>query len=74
MNPALLAALINQIAIPELTNWLRSLHAQNAAVTDAIILQKLITDTDLGVQIGNAWLTTHPEIPVTSEVPVTPVV
>lgn len=60
MNPALLAALINQVAIPELTTWLRSLHANNTPLTDAMILQKLITDTDLGTQIGNAWLASHP--------------
>lgn len=60
MNPALLAVLINEIAIPELTAWLRARHAANQTVTEADILQKLITDTNLGEQIGNAWLATHP--------------
>ena len=60
MNPALLAALINEIAIPELTTWLRSLHNAGTPITDAVILQKLITDTDLGIKIGEAWLASHP--------------
>lgn len=60
MNPALLAVLINNIAIPELTEWLRSRHAAGQGLTDADILQKLITDTNLGVQIGETWLAQHP--------------
>ncbi len=60
MNPALLAVLINEVGIPELTNWLRSLHGQGKAVTDADILQRLITDTNLGIQVGENWLAAHP--------------
>ena len=60
MNPALLAVLINEIAIPELTAWLRSRHAANQTLTDADVLQKLITDTDLGIKIGEQWLAAHP--------------
>ena len=60
MNPALLAVLINQIAIPELTAWLRSRHASGAPLTDADVLQKLITDTNIGEQIGEQWLAAHP--------------
>lgn len=60
MNPALLAALINQIAIPELTRWLRERHATGATLTDADMIQKLVTDTNLGEQIGLAWLAAHP--------------
>lgn len=63
MNPALLAALINQIAIPELTTWLRTRHAAGQTLTDADILQKLSTDTNLGEQIGEAWLAAHPVTP-----------
>ncbi len=63
MNPALLAVLINEIALPELTNWLRSRHAAGATLTDADILQKLITDTQLGIQIGEQWLASHPPTP-----------
>lgn len=60
MNPALLAVLINEIAIPELTAWLRARHAAGQQVTEADILQKLITDTTLGEQIANQWLANHP--------------
>ena len=63
MNPALLAALINEIALPELTTWLRSLHASSTPLTDATVLQKLITDTNLGEQVGTAWLAAHPPTP-----------
>jgi hypothetical protein len=60
MNPGLLAALINEIAIPELTNWLRSLHNTNTPLTDAVIIQKLVTDTNFAITVGNAWLAAHP--------------
>ncbi len=60
VNPILLAALINQIAIPELTRWLQSLHATGAPLDDAAIIQKLAADTNLGEQIGQAWLAAHP--------------
>lgn len=60
MNPALLIALINQIAVPELTSWLRSRHAAGQGLTDADVIQKLVTDTNLGEQIGEAWLSAHP--------------
>ena len=60
MNPALLAALINEVAIPELTAWLRARHAAGQSLTDADVLQKLITDTQIGIQIGEQWLAAHP--------------
>lgn len=60
MNPALLAVLINEVAIPELTAWLRGLHGSQTPITDAVIIQKLITDTNVGEQIGEAWLAAHP--------------
>lgn len=60
MNPALLAVLINEIAIPELTAWLRGRHAAGQGLTDADILEKLITDTNLGVTVGEQWLAAHP--------------
>ncbi len=62
MNASLLAVLINTIAIPELTTWLRSLHTSGTPVTDATILQKLITDTNFVEQVGNAWLAAHPAV------------
>lgn len=63
MNSALLLALINEIALPELTAWLRSLHAAGTPLTDAVVIQKLITDTNVGEQLGDAWLATHPATP-----------
>lgn len=59
MNPILLAALINEIAIPELTRWLRSRNG--TPLTDADVIAKLVTDTDFGVKVGEAWLAAHPE-------------
>lgn len=60
MNPALLAALINEIAIPELTAWLRAKHAAGQTLTDADVIQKLATDTAFGINLGAAWLAAHP--------------
>ena len=60
MNAGLIAALINEIAIPELTAWLRSLHSAGTPLTDDVIIAKLLADTNLGEQIGTAWLASHP--------------
>lgn len=60
MNAALLATLINTIALPELTTWLRGLHQAQTPVTEAMVIQKLISDTDLGISIGESWLAAHP--------------
>lgn len=60
LSAALLAALINEVAVPELTAWLRARHAAGQGITDADILQKLISDTDMGVKIGEEWLASHP--------------
>lgn len=59
MSPLLLAALINQVAIPELTTWLTSLG--KAPLTDADVIAKLASDTNLGETIGEAWLAAHPQ-------------
>lgn len=64
MDPVLLAALIQQVAIPELLNWLRLRHAAGATITDAEILAKLNVDADTGIAKGKAWLAAHPpEVP-----------
>jgi len=60
MNPALLIALIEQIAIPELRAWLVARSSAGQTVTDADVIAKLASDTDLGAQIGKAWLAAHP--------------
>lgn len=61
MTPALLAALIQQVAIPELLSWLKSRQAANAPIDDAAILEKLQMDADAGIAAGNAWLAAHPD-------------
>lgn len=58
MNPLLLAALINEIAIPELTAWLRS--RRGSPITDADIIAKLAEDAAFGEKLGEAWLAAHP--------------
>ena len=60
MNPALLIALIEQVAVPELKAWLAARSAAGQTVTDADIIAKLAADTNLGEQIGKAWLAAHP--------------
>ena len=60
MNPALLIALIQNIAIPEITAWLRSRHANGQTVDDAAILEKLQLDADAGIAVGEDWLRNHP--------------
>ncbi len=59
MNPLLLAALIEQVAIPELVNWLHSRSAAGQSIDDAAILEKLKMDVDQGNAIGQAWLDAH---------------
>ncbi len=61
MNGSLLAALINSIAIPELTIWLRNLHGTNGTVTDADVIAKLAADAQMGEETGLAWLAAHPD-------------
>jgi predicted transcriptional regulator len=60
VNPALLIALIEQIAVPELKAWLAARAAAGQPVTDADVIAKLASDTNLGEQIGKAWLDSHP--------------
>lgn len=62
MNAALLATLINEVGIPELTLWLRGLHDSGTPLTDAIVIAKLAADTMLGESIGQAWLLAHPTV------------
>lgn len=62
MNPALLAALINSIALPELSRWLASLHTAGTPVTDAMMIEKLASDTNLGELIGTTWLKANPPV------------
>lgn len=60
MNPLLLASLIQDVAIPELLRWLKDRHASGQPLTDADVIAKLLSDTDLGIKIGEQWLAAHP--------------
>ena len=60
MNAALLIAAIEQIGLPELKTWLASRAAAGQTVTDADVIAKLTTDTNLGEYIGNLWLKNNP--------------
>ena len=61
MSPLLLAALLNNIALPELSRWLQSLREQGRLVTEAEALAKLGMDVDAGNQAGLQFLATHPQ-------------
>jgi hypothetical protein len=63
MSPAILAALISQIGVPELIRWLSSLRAENRMVTEAEALSKLKLDVDQGNTLGESFLETHPKTP-----------
>lgn len=60
MSPVLLAALISNIGIPELTSWLKSLHSAGEVVTEEAALAKLNMDITAGDAAGLAFLQSHP--------------
>jgi len=60
MSPLLIAALINNIAVPELGRWLAQLHADGKLVTEAEALAKLDLDVDEGNAAGAQFLSSHP--------------
>lgn len=60
MNPALLIALLQQVAVPEIQAWLKSRHDAGEPIDDAAIIDKLGMDADAGIALGEAWLTAHP--------------
>ena len=60
MNPVLLAALISQVAVPELARWLAGLHAEGKVVTEAEARAKLNMDIAAGDAAGLAFLQSHP--------------
>lgn len=61
MDPVILAALLNNVAVPELGRWLAQLHAAGKVVTEAEALAKLGLDVDSGNAAGHAFLDTHPK-------------
>lgn len=61
MNPALIAALLQQILIPEIVAVIRAHHnATGQLPTDAQVIAALSSDADKGITIGEAWLAAHP--------------
>lgn len=62
MNPALIAALIHNVAIPEIITWLKSRSEAGEPIDDAAIIEKLQMDADAGIAIGEAWLAAHPKV------------
>ncbi len=62
MAPELLAALITEIGIPELTRWLAQLHSAGKMVTEAEALAKLNMDIDTANASGQAFLDSHPKV------------
>lgn len=63
MNPALIAALIHNFALPEILAWLKSRKDANQEIDDAAIIEKLQMDADHGIAVGEAWLDAHPRTP-----------
>ena len=59
MNPTIIAALIMNVGIPELTRWLAELHAEGKVVTEVEALAKLDMDVDEGNAAGEAFLRQH---------------
>ena len=57
MNPALIAALIHNFALPELLEWLESRRAAGQSIDDAAAIEKLNLDATEGIEVGTAWLT-----------------
>lgn len=60
MDPALIAALIQNVAIPELLSWLKSRQESGQPIDDAAILAKLNADADAVIAKGRAYLDAHP--------------
>ena len=57
MNPALIAALIEQIVVPEIAAIVRAHHnATGKTPTDTEILAALQADTSRYIQLGEAFL------------------
>lgn len=61
MNSNMLAALLQQIVIPEVIAVVRAHHnATGNLPTDAEVLAALGADADKGISVGEAWLAAHP--------------
>jgi hypothetical protein len=61
MNPALIAALLQQVVIPEILAIIRAHHnATGNLPTDAQVIAALATDASGVISTGSAWLAAHP--------------
>lgn len=61
MSPAIIAALITQLGVPEVMRWLAERQAAGqTVVTEADALVKLGVDVDAGNEMGRAFLAAHP--------------
>jgi hypothetical protein len=60
MNPALIAALINQLLIPELLEIVRRRQAADQPITDADIIREFNDRVLAIVTEGENWLAAHP--------------
>ncbi len=56
MSPLIIAALIEQLGVPELLRWLNSLHASGQVITEQAALDKLNLDVDAGNAAGAAFI------------------
>lgn len=63
--PALIAALIEQVLVPEISAIIRAHRNATGGTmpTDAQIIAALGTDANTGISIGEAWLAAHPVLP-----------
>jgi hypothetical protein len=69
----LLAPLLTQVVIPEITAIIRAHHnATGNMPTDAQVLAALGSDTQTGITIGEAWLAAHPVTTAAAPAPATP--
>lgn len=55
----ILAALISNVAIPELLRWLANRKNPNTLITEAEALEKLNMNADAGIKNGTEWLNAH---------------
>ena len=63
MSPALWAAIIEQILVPEIAMIIKSFTAGSGGTppTDAQVIALMNSDADKVIAAGNAWLAAHPQ-------------
>lgn len=69
MNPALIASLITNIVIPEVTSFIRSkIGFGQPMPTDAEVIANLQVMANSLISVGQAWLDAHPKTPAATNV------